>query len=200
MLMWDAGRNVPALANTSVYAAALNGNRFFADRDGKLDALVRVRRLFPTIGLAAGVSLQFGNQVIPPKSDADANVTIVGADAQLTFRRLGLRVEAVRGTMPSTLLSLETEFAPGFARGLITSGFTTGAIYRLSDSDQVYGRFDFLSGDPVTGAAARAGDVGYRRVLDEHAHLGVNWQWKNRATFNDDEVNTRFQVTLGVVF
>ena len=52
----------------------------------------------------------------------------------------------------------------------------------------------------MTGETARAVDVGYLRRIDEHARIGVNWQWKNRPTFNDDEVNTRFQITIGVAF
>jgi hypothetical protein len=201
MLMWDAGETSPALKNTNVYAAVLNGNRFFADRDGHLDALFRLRRVFPSLRFAAGVSLQVGKQLLPPgDTSGDDGVTIVGADMQYAIGNLGLRFEGVHGTRPSTLLSLETEFAPAWGPGLTTSGITAGALYRLTDADQVYGRFDYLAGDPVTGENARAGDVGYLRVIDEHARIGVNWQWKNRPTFNDDEVNTRFQVTIGVVF
>jgi hypothetical protein len=201
MLMWDAGADADVLKNTHLYAALLNGNRFFADRDGRLDALFRVRRLFPSIGLAAGVSVQVGNQLLPPTDQSgDDGVTMVGADAQFVAGRLGLRAEAVHGTRPSTLLSLEPEFAPAFGPGLETSGFATGVVYRLGSADQAYGRFDLLAGDPVTGEAARAVDLGYFHAIDTHARIGVNWQWKNRPTFNDDEVNTRFQITIGVVF
>ena len=150
---------------------------------------------------AAGFSLQVGNQLLPPgDTSGDDGVTIVGADAQYVVGNLGLRFEVVHGTMPSTLLALEPEFAPAFAPGLKTSGVTAGAIYRFTDADQAYGRFDLLDGDPVTGETAHAVDIGYLRVIDEHARIGVNWQWKNRPTFNDDEVNTRFQITIGVVF
>jgi hypothetical protein len=201
LLMWDAGDEVAMFKNTHVYAAVLNGNRFFADRDGKLDALLRVRRLFPSRGFAAGISFQFGNQLLPPNdTSGDDGVRILGADAQYVLGNLGLRFEAVHGTRPSTLLSLEPEFAPAFAPGLKTSGVTAGAIYRLTNTGQAYGRVDVLEGDPVTGETARAVDLGYLHTIDEHARIGVNWQWKNRPTFNDDEVNTRFQVTIGVVF
>lgn len=201
MLMWDAGADAPVLKDTHIYAAFLNGNRFFADRDGHLDALFRVRRVFPSLGFAAGVSLQVGNQLLPP-DDVSGNdgATIVGADAQYVTGRLGLRVEAVHGTRPSTLLALEPEFAPAFAPGRKTTGLAAGAIYRLNDVNQAYGRFDMLSGDPVTGENARAVDIGVLHTIDEHARIGVNWQWKNRPTFNDDDINTRFQVTIGVVF
>jgi phosphate-selective porin O/P len=201
MLMWDAGADADVLKNTHVYAAVLNGNRFFADRDGRLDALFRVRRVFPSIGFAAGASVQVGNQLLPPTDQSgDDGVTIVGADTQYVVGRLGLRAEAVHGTRPSTLLSLEPAFAPAFGPGLKTSGFATGVVYRLSQADQAYGRFDLLAGDPVTGETARAVDLGYLHAIDEHARIGVNWQWKNRPTFNDDDVNTRFQITIGVAF
>src|SRR4029450_12141375 len=142
-----------------------------------------------------------GNPLLPPTDQSgDDGVTIVGADAQYVVGNLGLRFEVVHGTMPSTLLALEPEFAPAFAPGLKTSGVARGAIYRFTDADQAYGRFDLLDGDPVTGETAHAVDIGYLRVIDEHARIGVNWQWKNRPTFNDDEVNTRFQITIGVAF
>jgi hypothetical protein len=201
MLMWDAGADAAALKNTHVFAALLNGNRFFSDRDDRLDALFRVRRVFSPLGFAAGASLQLGSQLLPPdEASADDGVTIVGADAQFVTGSLGLRVEAVRGTRPSTLLALEPDFAPAFGPGLKTTGFAAGAVYRLNDAAQAYGRFDALAGDPVTSETARAVDIGYLRVIDEHARIGLNWQWKNRPTFNDDEINTRFQVTIGVIF
>jgi hypothetical protein len=201
MLIWDAGADAAALRNTHVYAALLNGNRFFADRDSHLDALFRVRRVIPSLRLAAGFSFQVGSQLLPENDTSrDDGATIIAADVQYAIGNLGLRFEAVHGTMPSTLLSLEPDFAPGFAPGLKTSGLTTGAVYRLTDADQAYGRFDMLNGDPVTNQDARAVDIGYLHTIDEHARIGVNWQWKNRPTFNDDEVNTRFQITISVVF
>ncbi len=201
MLMWDAGADAPALRNTHVYAALLNGNRFFSDRDGRLDALFRVRRVIPSLRLAAGFSLQVGNQLLPPgDTSGDDGVTIVGADAQYVVGNLGLRFEAVHGTMPSTLLALEPEFAPAFAPGLKTSGVTAGAIYRFTDADQAVRSLRPARRRSGHGETAHAVDIGYLRVIDEHARIGVNWQWKNRPTFNDDEVNTRFQATLGVVF
>jgi hypothetical protein len=200
MAIWNAGSDVPALANTHVYAAVLNGNRFFADRDDKLDALFRVRRVFPATGFAVGASLQVGTQLVPAAQPADNGVTILGVDAQYVLGLIGIRVEAVHGTTPSTVLALEPEFTPAFAAGRTTSGVAVAGLVRLSDVAQAYGRFDMLSGDPVTGERASAVDVGVVRVLDEHSRIGVNWQWKNRPTFNDDAINTRVQVTLGVVF
>jgi phosphate-selective porin len=198
--LWDAGAATRALANTHVYAAVLNGNRFFADRDDRLDLFVRARRVFPRLGFAAGVSFQAGHQPVPPASGDDGGVAVVGADAQYVVGRLGIRGELVHGTMPSTLLALETEFAPAFAPGLTTTGFALSSIVQLPGPGQLYLRLDTLAGDPVTNQSVRAIDAGYLRAIDEHARIGVNWQWKNRPTFNDDEINTRFQVTLGVVF
>jgi phosphate-selective porin len=200
MVMWNAGEDVAALGNTHVYGALLNGNRFFADRDDNLDVLIRVRRVFPSIGFAAGISVQAGTQLVPPEHTADDRTTIVGVDAQYVIRRVGVRFEAVRGTMPSTLLSRESACAPAFVPHLKTEAVAAGVVYRLTGADQVYARFDSLSGDPVTGRTARAADVGYLRALDEHARIGVNWQTKNLPTFNDDAVNTRVQVTLNVIF
>ena len=200
MVMWNAGEDLSALANTHVYAAMLNGNRFFADRDDNLDVLFRVRRVFPSIGFAAGVSVQTGTQLVPPEHAADDRTTNVGVDAQYVVGPVGVRLEAVRGTMPSTRLSLEPEFAPAFVPHLKTEAAAVGVVYKLTGADQMYARFDYLSGDPVTGRTARAMDIGYLRTLDEHARIGVNWLTKNIATFNDDAVNTRVQVTLNVIF
>jgi Phosphate-selective porin O and P len=200
MAIWNAGGDAPMLANTHVYAAILNGNRFFADRDDTLDALFRVRRVFPAAGFAVGASLQIGSQLVPPDQPSDDGVTIVGLDAQYVLGPVGARLEVVRGTMPSTVLALEPEFTPAYAAGRTTSGVTVAGLVLLSDAQQAYTRFDMLSGDPVTGERASAVDVGYVGVLDEHARIGVNVQWKDTPTFNDDAINTRVQVTLGVVF
>ena len=111
-----------------------------------------------------------------------------------------LRFEVVHGTTPSTLLALEPRIR---ARRLLraqTSGVTAGAIYRFQRMlIRRRGRFDLLDGDPVTGDPRAPSISSYLRVIDEHARIGVNWQWKNRPTFNDDEVNARFRVTIGLL-
>ncbi len=89
MLMWDPDDAGAMLKNTRLYAALLNGNRFFADVDGRLDTLLRVRRVFPSAGFAAGASLQVGNQLLPPGTSGDDGVTIVGADVQKVIKRVG---------------------------------------------------------------------------------------------------------------
>src|SRR5262245_27090441 len=53
MFRWDTSRDQhPALRNTSISAALLNGNRFFSDTDTRLNTVLRVRRTFPDIGFA----------------------------------------------------------------------------------------------------------------------------------------------------
>ena len=113
---------------------------------------------------------------------------------------IGLRLEGVRGTQPSTLLALETEFAPAFEPEVKTTGVAAGVVIRLAEAVQAYSRFDTLGGDPVTGGDARSFDLGLLYRIDDNARVGFNWQWKNQPTFNDDEINTRVQVTMSVVF
>ena len=187
-------------AQTTVDAAVLNGNRFFADNDGRLDTVVRVRTRFPLANLAIGASAQLGSQIVPPASDASRDVRLAGVDAQFAVGRLGFRTEVVTGTRPSTLLALEPEFTAAFGTDTRTTGFTAVTIVDLGHDSVVFGRLDRLLGDPMTGNAVRAFDVGYRMRLPADAALSVTYQWKNVATANDDAVNTRVQATLGIVF
>jgi hypothetical protein len=197
---WDVNARNRALSNTRISAAVLNGNRFFNDFDNRLDTLFRIRRLFPAAGLAIGASAQFGSQRLPPNIIGSNNVRIAGLDLQYALGRFGTRVEVVRGTRPSTLLSREPEFTQAFSPGAHTSGAAISGLYRLMSSDQIFVRYDTLFGDPMTGQNVRAVNAGYLRLLGEHTRVSFNYQWKNRPTFNDDLVNTRFQATLGVVF
>jgi hypothetical protein len=186
-----------------VSAALLNGNRFFNDNDGRLDTVVRVRRIVPALHLAVGVSAQVGSQIVPPgtaDTDDAHDVRLIGLDAQYAIGRFGLRSEWVHGTRPSTLLSREPEFTAAFAPEATTTGFVASVLVRVTSTDQAYSRFDQLAGDPMTGGRIRAFDVGYRRALSETARLSVNGQRKSVPSRNDDAVNTRFQVTLGVTF
>jgi hypothetical protein len=201
MFRWDTGSERKAVVkNTVLSAAILNGNRFFNDVDYHLNTLFRVRRLLPNIGLAIGGSAEFGSQLLPSGVVGDSNVRILGVDAQYAIRRFGARFEIVRGTRPSTLLSREPEFASSFAPGTHTSGGAASGLFRLTPTDQIYVRYDTLFGDPETGKNVRATSAGYLRFLGEHTRFGLNYQWKNHPTFNDDSVNTRFQTTLGIVF
>jgi hypothetical protein len=193
MLRWDA-------RNTAISAAVFNGNRLFADSDRQLNTVLRVRRFLSARGLAFGASAEWGSQILPPGVHGSSRITILGADLQYSFRRFGARVEVVRGTRPSTLLSREPEFTEAFLPGSKTSGGAISGLFRLTDADQLYARYDTLFGDPMTGETVRATSAGYVRFIGEHTRIGLNYQWKNRPTFNDDAVNTRFQTSLGIVF
>ena len=47
-----------------VFAAALNGNRFFVDNNRQLNYNVRLRKVFDSVPLAIGISAQFGHQLL----------------------------------------------------------------------------------------------------------------------------------------
>ena len=201
MFRWDTGSDQKTfLRNTTFSAALLNGNRLFADSDNRLNTVIRVRRLVPNWGLAIGGSAEFGSQLLPPNTVGSRSVRIFGLDLQYALQRFGARVEIIRGTRPSTFLSREPEFTEAFVPGAHTSGGSAAGLFRLTTADQIYIRYDTLFGDPMTGENVRATSAGYLRFIGEHTRLGVNYQWKNRPTFNDDAVNTKFQTTLGIVF
>jgi len=200
LLQWTGGETLPPIfRNTTVSAALLNGNRFFSDFDSGLDGVFRIRRLIPQWGLAVGASAQVGTQRVPPGISAGNDSKIFGLDLQYAFRRFGTRVEVVRGTRPSTLLSREPEFTSAFLPGSKTSGAAVSGFLSLTSRDQLYLREDLLFGDPMTANSVRATSAGYLRFIGEGARIGLNYQWKNRPTFNDDAVNSRFQATLGMV-
>ena len=192
--------HAPVLGRTQFYGAVLNGNRFFADNDNRLDTVVRVRRVVPSIGMAIGVSAQAGSQIVPPAVNDHGDVRIVGIDVQYAVKHLGLRAEWVHGTRPSTLLALEPEYTTAFAPNTTTTGVSAALVLSARPADQFYVRYDQLTGDPMGGGRIRAVDTGYRRTLGAAAHLSVDYQWKNAPTDNDDAVNTRVQATLGITF
>ncbi|GBC76882.1 hypothetical protein HRbin08_00350 [bacterium HR08] len=143
--------NVPALKHVQYFAAVLNGNRFFVDSNRQLNYLFRLRKRFEAINLAAGVSVQLGNQLLPPGLGGNNNENVFGVDVQYAHGRFGLRGEFVAGNMPSTLLGLEPEFAPAFRPVRHSSGGAIFATYQLTKKDNVYARYDQFNGDPVTG-------------------------------------------------
>jgi hypothetical protein len=65
MAMWELDKDTAAVGHLELYGALLNGNRFFNDNDGRLDTLVRARRLMLGDHLAFGASLQIGSQLVP---------------------------------------------------------------------------------------------------------------------------------------
>jgi hypothetical protein len=198
MVMADLSHLGGGFEGMTVSGAVLNGNRFFNDNNGGVNVNLRVRKVFESF--AIGASLQSGSQLLPPGTVASDRATVYGMDAQWVFGRLGIRAEYVRGDMPSTLLSLEPEFAPGFAPGLKTSGATAFFDYRVTKNDQIYWRADRLTDDPVTRADVRAFNVGYLRRIGEMSRIGIDYQWKNGVTFNDDKVNTHLAVRWNLVY
>ena len=200
MLTWLLGGDSSSTAHTQVYAAVLNGNRFWNDNNDRLDTVLRIRRLIPQRQLAVGASLQIGSQIVPSASDR-GNVRIVGLDAQYSVHRVGLRAEWVHGTPPLDAARAGSR-VHGCLRPRHVHRWSGGLADRAGDASRpaVYGRFDQLSGDPMTGHRVRAGDIGYRRLLNDSARLSIGYQWKNEPTDNDDAVNARFHVTFGVGF
>jgi len=49
---------------TQLFAAALNGNRFFVDNNRQLNYKIRLRKVFDSVPLAIGISAQFGHQLL----------------------------------------------------------------------------------------------------------------------------------------
>lgn len=192
MLRGDAGHGV------EVFAGAFNGNRFFTDRDRRLNYNVRVRKHFASLPLSTGVSAQLGHQLVPDGTEGRRRENLVGVDVQWAWQRLGVRAEWLVGDRPSTLLELEPEFAPAYRPGARSSGGALFSMLRLTPDDHVYARYDRLTGDPVYGYDVRAYNVGYLRRLGPHARLGVDYQFKNRLTANDDALNSRLQISLNV--
>ena len=181
-----------------VYFGSFNGNRFFTDADRKLNYNLRVRKVFARLPLAAGLSAQVGRQLLPDGVSGRGRENLIGADVQWAWRRLGVRAEWVAGDRPSTLLDLEPEFAPAYRPGARSSGGAIFSMVRVTDADQVYGRYDQFNGDPVYDYDVRAVNLGYLRRVGSHSRLGVDYQFKTRLTANDDSLNSRLQVTWNV--
>jgi hypothetical protein len=192
--------NRPTLKHVQYVVGVLNGNRFFTDNNRQLNYLFRLRKRFEMIDMAAGVSIQLGNQLLPLGLSGNNNENVFGVDLQYAHSRFGIRGEFAAGNMPSTPLGLETEFAPAFRPGRHSSGGAVLAAYQLTDKDHVYARYDQFNGDPVTGQNVRAFNFGYFRFLGELARVGFDYQFKNRLSFNDDAVNTKLQITWGMIF
>jgi hypothetical protein len=187
-----------AFRNIHYFLGAFNGNRFFADNNRRMNFVARVRKLFDRPRLAVGFSLQAGSQPLPEGGNGDEN--IIGVDVQYAVGRLGLRGEFAAGDMPSTLLSIEQEFAPAFRRGAHSSGGHVFATYRLAERDNIYARYDQFNNDPVTGKNVRAFNLGYFRSIGGMSRLSFDYQFKNRPSSNDDALNGRFHITWDIEF
>ena len=189
-----------ALQNLHYFVGAFNGNRFFTDNNRQMNYVARVRKLFTNPSLAIGFSVQAGKQILADGLSGNHDENLIGADFQYTVGRVGVRGEFVAGNMPSTLLSIEPEFAPAFRPGAHSSGGNLFAAVRLSDRDNVYARYDRFNGDPVTGLHVRAFNFGYFRSIGEASRLSFDYQFKNRPSFNDDALNGRFNLSWQIEF
>ena len=102
--------------------------------------------------------------------------------------------------MPSTLIGLHPEFASRFRPGAHSVGGALFTAFELSREVQIYARYDQFNGDPVSGLDVRAVNFGYLRRLGEHSRVALDYQYKNRPSFNDDLVNTKFQIIWNVMY
>jgi hypothetical protein len=200
MVAADLGKWRSRLDGLSIYGGLFNGNRFFSDNNDALNVDIRIRKQFASRPFAIGASWEHGSQLLPPGVAGSDRSDVYGFDAQWAFGPLGIRAEYVRGDTPSTLLSLQPVFAPGFEPGRKTRGATAFFDYRLTSNDQVYWRWDRLTNDPVTNENVRAVNVGYLRRLGESSRIGFDYQWKNTVTFNDDELNTHFAIRWNISY
>ena len=189
-----------AWKGTEVFAGALNGNRFFADNNRQLNYDFRIRRLFEGLSLAVGFSAQIGRQLLPDGVRGDDRENVYGADLQWAWKRLGIRAEFAGGNMPSTLLSLTPEFAPAFRPGAHAAGGSASSVFKVTDDDQIYARYDQFNRDLVSGLNIRAFNFGYYRRVGEHSRVGAAYQFKNHPSSNDDLVNTKFQIIWNVIY
>jgi hypothetical protein len=192
--------NMPDFQNVDFFAGVFNGNRFWADNNRQLNYDFRLRKRFQSVHLALGVSGQVGHQLLPPGVTGTDAQNVIGVDAQYAIGRLGLRAEMVAGNMPSTLLSLTPVFAPFFRPGRNAAAGTAFAGYQLSPKGTIYVRYDQFNRDLVNGFNIRAVNFGYLRYLPANTRVGIDFQEKNHPSFNDDAVNSRLQVTWGIVF
>ncbi len=185
---------------TRLYAGAFNGNRFFNDSNRQLNYDLRIRKVFDSLPLALGASVQLGRQLLPPGLSGNNREHLYGADLQWSWRRFGARAEFIAGNMPSTLLSLKPDFAPAFRPVAHAAGGSLFNSIRLAGQDQIYWRYDQFNRDFVTGKNIRAFNLGYFHSIGEWSRIGVDYQFKNRESFNDDRLNTKLQLIWNVMY
>ena len=186
--------------DTQVFVGAFNGNRFFSDNNRQVNYDIRVRKAFESLSLAVGASVQIGHQLLPPGIEARSNENLYGADLQWAWKQVGVRAEFAGGDMPSTLLALTPQFAPAFRPGAHAAGGSVFSGFELTGKDQIYARYDQFNRDLVSGLNIRAFNFGYFRMLNEHSRVGAAYQLKNHPSFNDDFVNTKFQIIWNVTY
>lgn len=199
-VMFFGDLNFTPLKNAQYFFGAFNGNRFFADNNRQPSYVLRLRKLFHRPELAIGVSAQSGKQILPPGVAGNNDENLIGIDVQYVRGRFGLRGEWMAGNTPSTLLGIEPDLAPGFRPGAKSAAGALFATWRLTDKDHVYARYDQFNRDPVKGYNVRAFNFGYLRYLGEMTRIGVDYQFKNRPSFNDDALNGRFHINWSIEF
>lgn len=192
--------NYTPIKNVQYFAGAFNGNRFFADNNRQANYVLRLRKLFDGPKLAIGVSAQHGKQILPPGVTGNNNENLIGLDFQYARGRFGLRGEWMAGNTPSTLLGIKPEFTDAFRPGAKSAGGALFATWRLTNKDHVYARYDKFNRDPVKGYNVRAVNFGYVRYLGEMTRIGIDYQFKNRLSFNDDAINGRFHINWSIEF
>lgn len=187
------------LKRTQYFVGVVNGNRFFNDHNRQVNYMFRVRHIHERTGIALGASVQLGKQLLPPGVTGNNDERLYGLDVQYVAGRFGMRAEIVTGNMPSTLLGLDPDFAPAFQPGAHSTGGALLVNYRITGSHNVYARYDQFNGDPVTGGNVRAVNFGYFRNIGDLSRLALDYQWKNRPSFNDDAINGRLQITWSLL-
>ncbi len=145
-------------------------------------------------------TLLLGFVTLPPGVSGNDDEDVYGIDLQYVVGRLGIRVEYMRGDTPSTLLSLEPEFTPSFSPGSKSWGAAAFFNYNLTANDDIYWRWDRFNNDPVTGQDIRAFSLGYLRNVGPNSRLGIDYQFKNDVTFNDDQLNNSLSITWNVLY
>jgi Phosphate-selective porin O and P len=195
MLSGDLGfLSGPPFKDLQYFVGVFNGNRFFNDNNRQVNYMARVRKHFDK-KLAVGASMQLGKQVLPPGVSGNDNERIFGLDVQFAAGRFGIRGEAVAGNMPSTSVAFQPVFFPAFRPGAHSTAGALFVGYRIAGNNNVYARYNQFNGDPVTGKNVRTVNIGYFRPISRLSRLNVDYQFKNRPSFEDDAINGRFQIT-----
>jgi hypothetical protein len=190
--------STPALKDFQYFVGVFNGNRFFNDNNRQVNYMARVRKLFGKT-LAVGASMQLGKQVLPAGISGNDNERIFGLDLQFVGGHFGVRGEFVAGNMPSTSVAFQPVFFSAFRPGAHSEAGSLLGNYQINGNNNVFVRYNQFNGDPMTGQNVRALDIGYFRPIGKLSRLTLDYQFKNRPSFEDDAVNGRFQITWQIL-
>jgi hypothetical protein len=139
--------------------------------------------------------MEIGKQLLPLGISGNDNERIFGLDLQFVAGHFGVRGEAIAGNMPSTRVAFQPDFFPAFHPGAHSEAGSLVANYLIAGNNNIYVRYNQFNGDPVTGQNVRAVDIGHFRAIGKLSRLSLDYQIKNRPSFEDDAVNGRFQIT-----